>query len=689
MKKIILAIAICFALLTGSAYAVTKLSVPQGGTGVSSVTSGSYLKGAGAGALVERTPAEVKTDLDLSGTNTGDQDLSAYMQDGDIDTFAKLQSWAVGYTDNNTNASTICASGSFLNGDGTCNAGYLDADGTDSTNDSVQASELALDYGDFTCDGTTCSLDSSYQPLESTLTDIADGTIAENLVNTTYPWADDEVSNDLTITNLSGVNTGDQTDISGNAATATALAANGANCSTGNYPLGVDASGAVESCTEIPAADVGGLYGMNVETLAADKTLTVGTDKIYQYLDAGGANRIITLDTASASVGNRFVIRYNGAYNDTYYLQINQSTTILDYVYVGAIKEFIFDGTNWISGSTGSGENITDDYKTATISIGKNSKAYSSGLAIGKDCSGYSNGMAIGNNASGYNAGVAIGISSDGYDYGAAVGYDADGYNYGAAVGYGTDGYDYGAAVGYHTDGYNYGAAVGYYTSGYDHGAAVGYDADGYDYGAAVGYYASGYSSGAAVGYYARGYDHGAAVGYSARGYNHGAAVGYYTGTNQKYYSVALGYYSETERYSEIAHCIDGSSTQDYNMSSAGWAIQTADATPIEMPLGETIGQRFTINPESAVSFTIRIAARDNVSNHVASYKIEGLIKRDGVDNTVLAWSNKTVEYEDDATWDVDVTADDTNEALIITVTGDDTNPTRFAGRIDEVETQF
>jgi hypothetical protein len=36
---------------------------------------------------------------------------------------------------------------------------------------------------------------------------------------------------------------------SGNAGTATALAANGANCSAGNYPLGVDASGAVEGCT--------------------------------------------------------------------------------------------------------------------------------------------------------------------------------------------------------------------------------------------------------------------------------------------------------------------------------------------------------------------------------------------------------------------------------------------------------
>ncbi|XOB41124.1 MAG: hypothetical protein ACKKMW_00005 [Candidatus Nealsonbacteria bacterium] len=38
--------------------------------------------------------------------------------------------------------------------------------------------------------------------------------------------------------------------LTGNADTATALAANGANCSAGEYPLGVDASGAVENCTD-------------------------------------------------------------------------------------------------------------------------------------------------------------------------------------------------------------------------------------------------------------------------------------------------------------------------------------------------------------------------------------------------------------------------------------------------------
>jgi hypothetical protein len=38
--------------------------------------------------------------------------------------------------------------------------------------------------------------------------------------------------------------------LTGNASTATALAANGGNCAAGSYPLGVDASGAIEDCTD-------------------------------------------------------------------------------------------------------------------------------------------------------------------------------------------------------------------------------------------------------------------------------------------------------------------------------------------------------------------------------------------------------------------------------------------------------
>jgi len=57
------------------------------------------------------------------------------------------------------------------------------------------------------------------------------------------------------------------------AATATALAANGANCLAGNYPLGVDASGAVESCTAVAA---GALWGTSVTDWTTNQTVYMG-----------------------------------------------------------------------------------------------------------------------------------------------------------------------------------------------------------------------------------------------------------------------------------------------------------------------------------------------------------------------------------------------------------------------------
>lgn len=60
---------------------------------------------------------------------------------------------------------------------------------------------------------------------------------------------------------LSGTNTGDQTTVSGNAGTATALAANGSNCSSGQYARGVDASGNAENCTAVPSVPTGVTVG--------------------------------------------------------------------------------------------------------------------------------------------------------------------------------------------------------------------------------------------------------------------------------------------------------------------------------------------------------------------------------------------------------------------------------------------
>ena len=79
----------------------------------------------------------------------------------------------------------------------------------------------------------------------------------------------------VTGSNLSGTNTGDQTTITGNAGTATALAANGANCSAGQFPLGVDASGAAETCTALPTTITGTANQITASASTGAVTLSI------------------------------------------------------------------------------------------------------------------------------------------------------------------------------------------------------------------------------------------------------------------------------------------------------------------------------------------------------------------------------------------------------------------------------
>jgi hypothetical protein len=118
----------------------------------------------------------------------------------------------------------------------------------------------------------------------------------------------------------SGTNTGDQTTISGNAGTATALAANGSNCSAGSYARGVDALGAAENCTALGTMAVQNDSNVAIAGGTIDGVTFTGTTNVFNNTslrvyddnatgfhltfkpsDTFTANRTLTIVTGDAS----------------------------------------------------------------------------------------------------------------------------------------------------------------------------------------------------------------------------------------------------------------------------------------------------------------------------------------------------------------------------------------------------
>ncbi len=86
------------------------------------------------------------------------------------------------------------------------------------------------------------------------------------------------------------------------AQTATALAANGANCNAGEYPLGVNASGAVEGCTAGGAGTVTSVAatankGVTVAGTAIDPTVGLTACTIDQVMKHNGTDWACGADT--------------------------------------------------------------------------------------------------------------------------------------------------------------------------------------------------------------------------------------------------------------------------------------------------------------------------------------------------------------------------------------------------------
>jgi hypothetical protein len=101
---------------------------------------------------------------------------------------------------------------------------------------------------------------------------------------------------------------------------------------------------------------------------------------------------------------------------------------------------------------------------------------------------------------------------------------------------------------------------------------------------------------------------------------------------------------------------------------------------------------RLTIIASSVYQFMIQINAIDKTTYDIKTWKVEGTIKRNGSNVTSIVGSViKTIIAADTATtnWDVQVTADDTNEDLKIEVKHDSANSVRYSLNVFATETRI
>ncbi len=179
-------------------------------------------------------------------------------------------------------ATSTGLTGGTITGSGTLSLNY---------SDTLASNSLATKQAEFSGDGQGAVL------FEGTTADGFEGLLTPADPTADRTWTLPDASGTLALTSSS---------ITGNAATATALAANGANCGAGSYALGVDASGASEGCTtddDTPDNDSEVPNDITIISTSQSQSFTLGATNLFA-IDAitaanTGTSGVINLDVGA------------------------------------------------------------------------------------------------------------------------------------------------------------------------------------------------------------------------------------------------------------------------------------------------------------------------------------------------------------------------------------------------------
>jgi hypothetical protein len=156
-------------------------------------------------------------------------------------------------------------------------------------------------------------------------------------------------------------------------------------------------------------------------------------------------------------------------------------------------------------------------------------------------------------------------------------------------------------------------------------------------------------------------------------------------------HTCAMGRRSKADRAGMYAYAHGWFTTQgDSQKVLFVFRNKTTNDTPTTLFTGLTPDQRLTIPSGKVVSFIAQITGIKSDGSAVAKYIREGTIKNVG-GTTTLVGSIITVgtDHEDNASTDVAITADDTNDALDISVTGIAAETWRWVAVVQGVEIAY
>lgn len=123
------------------------------------------------------------------------------------------------------------------------------------------------------------------------------------------------------------------------------------------------------------------------------------------------------------------------------------------------------------------------------------------------------------------------------------------------------------------------------------------------------------------------------------------------------------------------------------------WKGSTSNSTSTEIYLYGILNNRKTVDIDTSLSFEIKVSAKNAPENIAKFWRFYGIIVNEG-GTTIIKNLKKVVIHQDGSyggtyntsNWDVEILANDSDDSLVIQVTGENTKPIEWRANLESVD---